>query len=162
MSAWIVSQDTIDLMVTAAMRSAGWNEKYINIPETADLLGKALWKENYNSVNHRYDERKRTPAYHWTPVAEVQEEKLRPEVLVQILHAAHCYDYQSCEHPAWSDSLAYWASQAIQAWAETLLLEMGWPKNEYNYGGDRPDWKGTKLASWGWDRTHGFALTEKA
>lgn len=160
MSAWVVGQDHIDLMVTAAMRLSGWNEKYINIPETADILGKGLWKENYNSVNHRYDERKRTPAYHWTPVAEVQEEVLRPEVLVQIIHAVDCYEYQSCEHPAWSDSTAYWACQAVKAWAEEQLVAMDWPKDEYNYGGEKPDWRGMKVAAWGWAREDGFKTAD--
>lgn len=157
MSAWTVSQDHIDLLVTAAMRMAGWNERYINIPATADLLGQDLWKENFKSVNHRYSERKRTPAYHWTPVGEVQEEKLRPEVLVQIVHAADCYDYQTCEHPTWSDSKAYWASRAVKAWAEAELTAMNWPKDEYNYGGEKPDWRGMKDAAWGWNRADGFA-----
>lgn len=160
MSAWTVGQDHIDLLVTAAMRMAGWNEKYINIPLTADMLGADLWKENYRSVNHRYEERKRTPAYHWTPVAEIQEGELRPEHLLQIVHAVNCYDYQSCEHPGWSDSKAYWVCQALRQWAEAQLTAMNWPK-ESRYGGMDPDWKGLDAAAWGWDREHGFQLQEE-
>src|SRR5437879_998359 len=105
MSAWIVGKDHIDLMVSAALRMVGWNPKYVNVAETADLLGQRLWEENHRSINHRYNEGEETPEYHWTPVAELDEgAELRGEVLVQVVHNAHCYEYQSCEHPGWKDS----------------------------------------------------------
>jgi hypothetical protein len=153
MSAWTVGQDHIDLMVTAAMRLAGWNEKYINVPKTADTLGQELWQENFDSVNFRYSEQEPVPEYHWTPVAEIQEGELTPAHLVQLISAADCYDYQSCEHPAWSDSKAYWVTQAIKAWAEARLVGLGWPKVRI-HGGE--NWKGWAEAAWGWSREDGF------
>lgn len=160
MSAWTVGSDHIDLMVTAAMRMAEWNPKYIDVPKTGDLLGRDLWQENYASVNHRYDEQEPVPEYNWTPVLEIQEGDLRPEHLVQIVHAANCYDYQSCEHPAWSDSKAYWVTQAIRQWAEGQLREIKWPQTSRRTGGD-PQWQGLDDAAWGWDREHGFKTTRQ-
>lgn len=153
MSAWTVSSDHIDLLTTAAMRLADWNPQYINVPLTADTLGQDLWKENFDSVNYRYDDHEPVPEYHWTPVAELQEEELRPEVLVEVIAAAHCYSYQSCEHPAWSDSKAYWTSEAILHWAESKLHERSWPKSPRH---GEMDWHGRNVAAWGWDRDHGF------
>lgn len=166
MSAFTLGTDHIDLMVTAAMRMAGWNEKYINIPETADLLGRDLLKENYASVNYRYDERKRGPRYSWTPVAEYQQKELTLVQLLQILNAARCYDYQSCEHPGWSDSKAYWASQAIQMWVEKQLVERGQVKQRSGYPGDvHEDYPGMRVHDdvilWEWSRERAAEKAEE-
>lgn len=157
MSAFTVGSDHIDLMVTAAMKMAGWNEKYINIPKTADLLGQDLLNENYASVNHRYTEQEEVPAYSWTPVSEYQVGTLSTMQLFQVLNAAHCYDYQSCEHPAWSDSKAYWTSQAIQFWVEKQLAERGLKKVRSGRPGDTSEqYPGMRASDgqilWEWSR----------
>jgi hypothetical protein len=153
MSCFTLGTDHIDLLITVAMRIPGFNG-----PKTADLLGQDLLNENFASVNYRYDEEEPVPEYHWTPVAEVQEEQLPAHVLLQILNAAHCYDYQTCEHPAWSDSRAFWVSQAIQAWVEMKLTEHRWPKQPPL--GDRrgtPIFNPPEYVAWEWDRSKGFA-----
>jgi hypothetical protein len=48
MSAWIVSSDHLDLLLTAAL---AWD---LTIPEHADETGRMLWKENLASAAHRY------------------------------------------------------------------------------------------------------------
>jgi hypothetical protein len=157
MSAFTVGSDHIDLMVTVAMRIPGFTEQYVNIPETADRLGQMLTNENYKSVNYRYDEQEEVPEYHWTPVAELQRESLGQMLLLQILKAAHCYDYQSCEHAGWKDSHAFWVSQAIQMWTEARLIEMGVAKVRDPWDSKRPPaFFYPDYIAWEWDRVKGF------
>jgi hypothetical protein len=162
MSAFTLGSDHIDLLITVAMRIPGFNEKYINIPKTADLLGQDLLNENFASVNHRYSEQEPVPEYHWTPVAEVQAAELDALLLLQILNAVHCYEYQSCEHPAWTDSKAFWVSQAIAAWVETKLTEHKWPKTHLTIDGDRPPaFEPPPYMAWEWDRSKGLDFAEQ-
>lgn len=162
MSAFTLGTDHIDLLITAAMRIPGFNEKYINIPKTADLLGQDLLNENFASVNHRYSEEVPVPEYHWQPVAEVQETELSPLLLLQILNAVNCYDYQTCEHPAWTDSKAFWVSQAIAAWVETKLTEAKWPKVTQPHALDRPPaFEPPAYMAWEWSREKGLDFAEQ-
>lgn len=157
MSAFTLGSDHIDLLITAAMRIPGFNEQYIDIPETADLLGQNLMNECFASVNYRYTEQEAVPEYHWTPVAEVQVEQLSALVLLQILNAVHCYEYQSCEHPAWTDSKAFWVAQAIEQWVECKLTELRWPKVHRH--GDRsrpPAFDPPAYMAWEWTREKGL------
>ena len=48
MSAWIVSKDHIDLLVTAAL---AWEQA---VPEQADHIGQMLWRENLESITYCY------------------------------------------------------------------------------------------------------------
>jgi hypothetical protein len=160
MSAFTLGSDHIDLLITAAMRIPGFKPQYIDIPKTADLLGQDLLRENFASVNYRYSEEEPVPEYHWTPV-ELPDELSGP-TLLQILNAAHCYDYQSCEHPQWTDSRAFWVSQAIQAWVETKLTELKWPKQPPL--GDRsgvPVFNPPEYLAWEWNRRRGFPQEER-
>ena len=72
--------------------------------ETADRVGAMLWVENHRSIEFRYDEE---------PVIGLEEPYtypvtagLRPVEPVVVLKALDCYEYQSCEHPAWLKSEA--------------------------------------------------------
>lgn len=157
MSAFTLGSDHIDLLITAAMRIAGFIEQYINIPKTADLLGQDLLNENFASVNYRYSEEEPVPEYHWQPVAEIQAEKLSALTLLQILNAVHCYEYQSCEHPTWTDSKAFWVAQAIEAWCETKLTEAKWPKTTLPYDRDKPPaFRAPEYMAWEWTREKGL------
>lgn len=113
MSAFVVSKHDIDILVTAHLALNGC--AYSN--ERADAIGRTLWRENANSVRYRYS--------HWTrPELEAAwpDLKIVPFYEFKPVHAkaaavakiARCYDYQSCEHPA------YEASQA-KAIADTLM-----------------------------------------
>ncbi len=73
-------------------------------------VGKMLWDENIASVSHRY------PDDSWGewpgPIGEnyiygrhVPYVRLRFDP-VEVIKAAHCLDYQSCEHPGWRESEA--------------------------------------------------------
>lgn len=163
MSAFTLGSDHIDLLVTAAMRIPGFNAQYINIPKTADLLGQDLMNECFASVNHRYTEQEPVPEYHWTPVAEVREQVPEGHILLQILNAAHCYGYQSCEHPAWTDSKAFWVMQAIEQWCEAGLTALKWPKTQPPHDRTKPPaFYPPDYVAWEWTREHGFKTSADA
>lgn len=162
MSAFVVESDHIDLMVTIAIRSCGWNEQYVNIPETADKLGQDLWNENYASINYRYDEEEPAPEYHWTPVAEYQAEELTNLQLVQVVKAAHCYGYQTCEHPGWKDSKAYWACQAVELWAASELHLRGLKQQTDRWGSKSWPGESRDQIQWEWSRQRAAELAEGA
>lgn len=162
MSAFTLGSDHIDLLITVAMRIPGFNEQYINIPKTADLLGQDLLRENFASVNYRYDEETPVPEYHWQPVAELQTGELSALTLLQILNAVHCYQYQTCEHPAWTDSRAFWVSQAIEVWVEGKLTELKWPKNHRHGDTSRPPaFDPPEYMAWEWTREAGLDFAEQ-
>ena len=107
MSAWIVSRDHIDLLLTAAL---AWE---ITAPGDTDVTGRMLWKENLTSVAHRYphdrngdrpgpiDFRDRhVDTYRFQPYPGPVD----PEVVAA---AAASLGYQSSEHPGWTYSSAY-------------------------------------------------------
>ena len=90
----------------------------------ATEVGQMLWDENIASVRYRYssDPDGDLPG----PIDEDfvylhQEPRLpfRPTP-AEVLKAADCYYYQSCEHPEWSqsDSLAFINALRAAAWAK--------------------------------------------
>jgi hypothetical protein len=64
----------------------------------AKQVGEMLHAENVASVNYRYSEATR-PHF-----AICEWAAFHPFSRVQILKAAHCLHYQSCEHPGWKAS----------------------------------------------------------
>lgn len=92
MSAWIVSNGHIDVLVNALAA-------YGLLEGDPRAVGQDLWEENYRSVNARYGRSDETPAY----VLHTTEATLHPAA---VLKAISCYDYQSCEHYEWDDSAA--------------------------------------------------------
>lgn len=117
MSAFILEDDTLDLLVSAGLHGVGadarlevfhegewhqWN-KY----ENADALGSILKTENYKSVNYRYQEATPCEPYRYSGEGIVQylgSETVLP--WAQVLASLDCYEYQTCEHPEWETSLA--------------------------------------------------------
>lgn len=102
MSAWTVENGHIDVLVGAL---AEYDLLDGRDPQT---VGQLLWKENYRSVNYRYNERTRTPGY----VLHTTEAPLRP---VAVLKAISCYRYQTCERPDWTKSRAYKITERLTA-----------------------------------------------
>ena len=94
MSAWIVSKYHIDAILTAYKQ---WSPDKPDF-DALDALGQKLTNENYKSVNHRYDTDEAPPKYEFKLTA--------PHNPLQIVKAAHCLDYQSCEHAGWKRSKA--------------------------------------------------------
>jgi hypothetical protein len=133
MSAWFVSKDDIDLIVS-------WTKP--NSVEDGTRLGKMLWRENVKSLRARYH----GPDYedeHCDQDAEVEAYAFRqlhgvkPLPLAKIID---CYDYQSCEHEGWETSEARALCTAIQ--------------NAMNLPAKHHDLPGWKDAPWG---VHGEA-----
>lgn len=103
MSAWVVSKRHIDLLVTAIVRSESVDTGGLS----KDQIGRELWRENVRSVNYRYSERGRTPAYQYRAPGEL------PHYLA-ILKQVECYQYQTCERPDWERSTAHRWTQALR------------------------------------------------
>jgi hypothetical protein len=91
MSAWIVSKNHIDALVTWAIdnnlivKHNGWSYR---ISDNPDRVGLELWAENHRSVNYRYDEETAVPDY-------VFKENKQDGLV--IFKNIQCYDYQTCE-----------------------------------------------------------------
>ena len=123
MSAWIVSENHIRLLVEALY-------KYELVPSpsmTPETLGRILWKENHKSVNYRYGERQRTPRYAhdskaiamWeypSPGTGIIRELVRIPALVY--KQASCYQYQSCERDDWETTTASKLIKALTNYLE--------------------------------------------
>lgn len=110
MSAFVVTKQHIDAMVTAGLPrpgDSGWirwtdpvnpTQTHILNLDTADRAGALLWQENRVSVNHRYHDGDEIDAlYRFARFAQ------NP---VTVLKLIDCYEYQSCEHPGWEESQA--------------------------------------------------------
>ena len=114
MSAWIVSQNHIRLLVEALYKYEVIDGA--NNALTPDVVGRILWRENYRSVNSRYHRRAKTSTLYthdsaavttWAypcPGRGVVRDLVRNPALVY--KQAHCYHYQSCEHTGWEKSQA--------------------------------------------------------
>lgn len=128
MSAFIVDFDLIDALVTFAF--AGHNSVYCQ-PSGPKLdheaYGQALVDANYKSVNYRYRESEETPRYTFM--------KFSGELhLIQVIKAAQCLRYQSCEPDDFEDSTAARMLDGIIARAISTLpgydkAEWGMPAN---------------------------------
>lgn len=104
MSAWIVSKECIDVLVSGAIiHRVSFNGEPVT-RANANAVGLALWRENVKSVNWRYNDHDRAASYEFT-AAETGDGFL----LMQL----GCYDYQSCEHPGWKKSAAYACCEAL-------------------------------------------------
>ena len=124
MSAFILGDDTIDLLVTAGVRGVGLDARlgvyqagamlYFSRYEDTDHLGSVLKSANYESVNYRYKEATPCEAYHYNGNEIVPY--LGGSVISwgQVLQAVRCYEYQSCEAPTWETSLAKAICSAIR------------------------------------------------
>lgn len=127
MSAYVQSNDHIDLLVTFARQwqvIAYHQAPGANSIDTlcldsrvipADALGQELLAQNVLSVQHLYSsmedsERAEYAAlvlsYRWQPVRPADLADLGCDVTVAVLKAVRGYVYQSGEHPGWASSHA--------------------------------------------------------
>ena len=101
MSAFICNNSHVTALAVYAARNCllGWTD--------AAKVGAMLHAENVKSVNYRYGEATE-PDFEiceWAASHGFSE--------VEIIKAAHCLDYQSCEHPGWEKSEACKLLEAI-------------------------------------------------
>lgn len=127
MSAWLVSKEHIDVLVTAAI-SLGLVEE-----DLASNVGNGLWQENAKSLRYRYDD---ADEFWDLPVDGGYSFEPRPvESLFYVNHQVHCYNYQACEHPDYRGSSARrFVEEIIAAMEEKLHLSddaiFGHPEGE--------------------------------
>ena len=134
MSAWIVSKEHIDYVVSAAVAN-----KLIAVSE-ADDTGRMLWRENLYSVGYRYPGDKGNgdrpgpndfrdsdvELYVWEKTDVLTGNALRKTI--------GCLEYQSCEHPGWT------ASEAAKLLARLKPAEDKTPRGK----------KMEEATPWGW------------
>jgi len=98
MSAFIVSDGTMDLVVSAAIKIAEdrGNGQFANIltrrSEAGDLIGAKLYALNHEAVAQRYDEGESSTPYRWQPAGYQNR--------VRWYKAIQCLRYQCAEGDA--------------------------------------------------------------
>ncbi len=123
MSAYLVHEDQIDLLVTAGLDRLQHDGCIIYAPnnqraelrfDTATMFGQMLWTENLKSVQYRYPD---TVSAN-TDIESYEFEAVDMKSLLTrlpqrktheagvLVNAIDGYEYQSCEHPRWDGSLA--------------------------------------------------------
>lgn len=136
MSAWIVSKAHIDALVQEMIA------REMIEPNAARVVGYELWEENRRSVAARYpgDGDGEWPGPIGLKIADIAgyqfegiEAPLHPDAMV---HAVHCYNYQSCEHPGWDNSLACRWMEELEASIHKQLGTTldGWRDNARSHG----------------------------
>jgi hypothetical protein len=125
MSAMFVSKCDIDLLVSARRVFASAvriGERYDRADRVnPDDLGRLLWAENVRSLRHRYptdrdDHRafdREVLAYAFTAYRD-----LKPGLIGRL---AEFYEYQTCEHPDWRASDAFFALGELRVELVKLL-----------------------------------------
>jgi hypothetical protein len=115
-SAYLVGNDHLDLMVSAGFRGVGhdatldvyhgdtWNR--YNRHEHADIVKGIFHEANIDSVNYRYKEftTEATRPYNGADITPYLGGPVIP--WGHVLGALRCFEYQSCETPEWGESLA--------------------------------------------------------
>jgi hypothetical protein len=142
MSAFIVSHDHIDAMLTfAKLHRVSYYvpQELCNKPggtrvdvtgETVTEVGRILLTENERSVRERYSDcspddlpgtiGENAAGYRFREFSEIYRLPAGKKC-AWILNACRCLDYQSCEHDGWEGSLAHKIVEAIQGAAIRAL-----------------------------------------
>lgn len=148
MSAWIVSREHIDVMIATGLQygRSGWqgnlswrvaegeNEYRELTRESADEVGRMLWRENVRSIEYRYPdtvdnrdypgpisfEREQADEYTYTPP------RIAGLSAGEAFKLVACYDYQSCETDDWLETEAYRFCRALEAAIAASLYEGPW------------------------------------
>lgn len=130
MSAWIVSKDHIDLLVSEGLRRRitcildqnvhPFREVFLT-EDNRDEFGQMLWDENRESVDFRYQEHTEPDTYTFEWVNRVPSRVL--------MNAIHSYEYQSCEHNDWKTSAScYFVTQLMDDLLRECVTgpDLGW------------------------------------
>lgn len=108
MSAWLVTKEHIDVLVTAGIALG-----VVNPDEDPDAVGGTLWVENADSLRYRYAD----AAEAWDlPTYATYKFGPAPIEDLAFIHVQNqCYAYQSCEHPGWDHSVAHRFTELLNA-----------------------------------------------
>lgn len=105
MSAWTVSKNHANLLTQAY-------SMYVESVGDPDAFATNLLRENYKSVNYRYESKRRAPKVIYEPFTTGETHvDFRLLTLAQL----HCYSYQTCEHPGWPMSRSYHQMKELEA-----------------------------------------------
>lgn len=125
MSAYIVHNDTIDLLITAA---DAWRVQFADEKDERryactfrNEARQLLLDENYRSVNARYDSGDQATAYRWSFV-DLDRAAVCMPIAVLVLGSVCCLRYQSCETDDYRDTKAAQFLDAIEATACRKLI----------------------------------------
>jgi len=122
MSAWIVTQAHIDVLVQAGI-VAGLVDLRSDSP---DEVGSMLWDENHAQVNYRYGEQTPTPDYTFSGI----EAPLDPIVVCK---AIACIEYQ-----CWEDT-DRWERSEAKRYCDLLLARLHAAHGQGAFDPDNPD-----------------------
>lgn len=119
MSAFIVSNTQINALVRFASTNNvsfyyGPTSQRWNVSGNEDATAQLLLDENVRSVNFRYGETTEAERI----VYQIDAPDLTP---VQVIKAAQCLEYQSCETSDWEQTMAKKLLTTIIDWAVTKL-----------------------------------------
>jgi|SRR5580704_2747759 hypothetical protein len=139
MSAFIVSHDHIDALITYAINQHLWyydreqKQSIQIIAHNATEVGRILYAENIRSVRRRYKEDFGNDGadYAYTPFNLFATKAASK----QVVRACYCLDYQSCENDDWEDTQAALILSAIERHAAFNLCEddKTWEINRGNF-----------------------------
>lgn len=148
MSAYLVTDEHIDAILTVACDRATWRADFRWLSpagqlreitaETADVWGQKLKDENYASVSYRY--RSTDPSLQrddtlpgpidWSPVYSFRPlpGHITTDVLKMVANACAGYSYQSCEHDGWhhSDAHAFITALMVRILGQLTEDAGGW------------------------------------
>jgi hypothetical protein len=108
-----------------------------NPMRTARKIAEELAKENIRSVSHRYSvyKEERLVVSEAGDLAETYYFNPGKLSALDILRMCECYEYQSCETPDWTSTLAYRQIQWIKTAAMSRLP--GWDEAVRDYNGEK-------------------------
>ena len=115
MSAFMVDNDLIDLLVSVAAPSTGEKLSWYHggvwrYATDRTEVGRMLLAENRRSIDYRYSEHEPVPDYTFRRVTGIGE----AIPIAQVAQSIFCFDYQACETPDWKESEAYAFCQALK------------------------------------------------
>jgi hypothetical protein len=97
MSAFLCSSEHISALAAYAVRHRLWKNPLPDpLVGDAEVLGRALHRENLRSLRALYGDRKRPPFVFSSRYAEAASAGVLSPI--EIIKAAHCFRYQECEH----------------------------------------------------------------
>jgi len=151
MSAWIVNREHIDVMLRAgfAYGVKGWGGNLCwegggegdreLTHESADEVGRILWRENLRSIEARYPDTVENGDYPGPIDFEADQTETytyRDPGFIpsagETFQAVGCFEYQSCETDDWRESEAYRFCQALVDVTAAALYAgpWGWDRDE--------------------------------
>lgn len=113
LAAYAVEQAGVHRGAIFATLSADDRERFDDETDI-EVLASLLHRENVASFRARYQGRHESSIGPYTyKHADVLAVRVGAFSAVQIIKAAHCFDYQACEHDGWADSFACKVIKAI-------------------------------------------------